>query len=445
MEHQMYRFAMRDLVEWKSNPQRKPLIIEGARQVGKSWLMEEFGSSHYRQLLKVNFDKDEKNLHFGHLESIFAGDLHPERIISALELEYDISIDSKDTLLIFDEVQEIPRALTSLKYFAEDAPQYHILAAGSQMGIALHQGTSFPVGKVSFLKLHPLNFDEFLYATGKQRFVDLLYARDWQLIHTCKESYLEALREYYFIGGMPEVVAAFAEDHDFRRARTLQLELLKGYRIDYSKHAPALLNARIQEVLTSIPRHLAKENKKFVWSAIRSGARSRDFELAVQWIVDCAQAFKVPNLQQPYLPIKTYYDPETFKLYLHDVGLLGAMCGIDPQSVLDGNSFLREFNGTLTEQYVLQQLKYLADNDPFMSGPAYWTGALSEVDFVVQVSSMIIPIEVKASYNLRSKSLQAYLEKYKPEKAFRASLWDYRVRENFTEIPLFAILHLNSL
>jgi predicted AAA+ superfamily ATPase len=441
----MDRFAMERLEEWKRSAERKPLIIEGARQVGKSWLMEEFGSKQYQQTLTVNFDKDESNPRAGRLEAIFSGDLHPKRIISALELEYNVSIDPHETLLVFDEVQETPRALTSLKYFAENAPQYHILAAGSQMGVALHQGTSFPVGKVSFLKLHPMNYDEFLYATDRQRFADLLRTRDWELINTFKEVYLDALKEYYFIGGMPEVVARFAKDRDFYQARTLQKELLEGYRKDYSKHAPALLNARIQDVLSSIPRHLAKENKKFVWSAIRSGARSRDYELAVQWIVDCAQAYKVPLLEQAYLPVGFYCDQDAFKFYLHDVGLLGAMCAVDPRSILEGNKLLREYRGTLTEQYVLQQLKYLAENNPFMSDPAYWTGVKAEVDFVIQMEGTIVPLEVKASYNLRSKSLQAYINKYKPEKAFRASFGDYRVREEFTEIPLFALLHLNSL
>ncbi len=441
----MYRFAMKRLEEWKASVNRKPMIIEGARQVGKSWLMKEFGTRQYQQTLTVNFDKDKINSRAGRLEAIFSSDIHPRRLISALELEYGIAIEPSETLLIFDEVQEAPRALTSLKYFAEDAPEYHILAAKSQMGIALHQGTSFPVGKVSFLKLHAMNFDEFLHATDRQRFADLLQAGDWQMINEFKDTYLEALREYYLIGGMPEVVASFAQEHDFHRARTLQTELLNGYRKDYSKHAPALLNARIQDVLNSIPRHLAQENKKFIWSAIRSGARSRDYELAVQWIVDCAQAYKVPHVEQASFPLESYSNQETFKFYLHDVGLLGAMCGVDPRSILEGNKLLREYRGTLTEQYVLQQLKYLIENDPLMSGPAYWTGAKAEVDFIIQMEGAIAPLEVKASYNLRSKSLQAYINKYKPAKAFRASLWDYRVREEFTEVPLFAILHLNNL
>ncbi len=441
----MYRFAMKRLEEWKSSAYRKPMIIEGARQVGKSWLMEEFGDKQYKHTLKVNFDRDETNSRAGRLESIFSGDLNPKRLISALELEYAANINPDETLLIFDEVQETPRALTSLKYFSEDAPEYHILAAGSQMGIALHQGTSFPVGKISFLKLHPMNFDEFLYATDRKRFAELLVSGDWQMIGTFKNIYLDALKEYYFIGGMPEVVASFAMKRDFYMARKLQKELLSGYRKDYSKHAPALLNARIQDVLSSIPRHLARENKKFIWSAIRSGARSRDYELAVQWIIDCAQGYKVSHLDQIYAPLKSYIDQETFKFYLHDVGLLGAMCGVDPKSILEENSFIREYRGTLTEQYVLQQLKYLAENDPMLSGPAYWTGAKAEVDFILQMEGTIVPLEVKASYNLKSKSLQAYINKYHPEKAFRASLWDYRVREEFTEIPLYAILHLKNL
>jgi len=435
---------MRRLEDWKSSPHQKPLLIEGARQVGKSWLMKEFGAANYHQTLKVDFNQDEDNPHAGRLQTIFSGDLHPERIIAALELEYDISIDPDNTLLIFDEIQEVPRALTSLKYFNEDAPQYQILAAGSQMGITLHQGASFPVGQVSSLKLYPMNFDEFLYATERKRFAELLDAGDWQMAETFKETYREALIEYYLIGGMPEVVAGFCRDRDFRQARITQLELLKGYRRDYSKHAPALLNARIQEVFNSIPQHLAKENKKFVWGAIRPGARSRDFELAVQWIVDCAQAYKVPLLEQPIQPIETYCNQEIFKLYLHDVGLLCAMYGVDPQIALDEDSVFREFKGTLTEQYVLQQLEYLIENDPFMSGPAYWTGAKSEVDFIIQANGLVVPIEVKATFNLKSKSLQAYINKYHPEQAFRTSLHGYHVREDFTDIPLFAILHVTS-
>jgi predicted AAA+ superfamily ATPase len=436
---------MKELATWKDSIGRKPLIIEGARQVGKTWLMKEFGAERYRRTLIVNFDQNDTNPHAAHLASIFNQDLNPTRIVTALQLEYDVSIDAESTLLVFDEIQELPRALTSLKYFNEDAPQYHILAAGSQMGIALHQGTSFPVGKVSFLKLQPLNFDEYLIATGRERFVELLGSSDWSTIATFRQTYLEALKEYYFIGGMPEVVAGFRENHDYHQARIHQLEIIEGYRNDYSKHAPALLNARIQDTLTSIPRHLGKENKKFVWGAIRSGARSRDFELAVQWIVDCAQAYRVANLQQPYVPIETYYDQSAFKLYLHDVGLLGAMCGIDPRSILEGNQIIREYRGTLTEQYVLQQLKYLAANDPFMVGPAYWTGERAEVDFVIQKSGLVIPLEVKSAWNLKSKSLFAYIDKYHPPQAIRVSSSDYRVRKELIEVPLFAILHLDNL
>lgn len=424
---------------------RKPLVIEGARQVGKTWLMKEFGKTHYKQTLVVNFDQDDTNSHAARLGGIFSQDLHPERIIAALELEYNTTINADTTLLIFDEIQEVPRALTSLKYFNEDAPHYHIIAAGSQMGIALHQGSSFPVGNVSILKLHPLNFDEFLTATNRGRFVELLNAQDWQMIAALKEHYLQALKEYYFTGGMPEVVCGFAQNSDFHEVRVAQLELVKGYRRDYSKHANALLATRLQDLLSSIPRQLAKENKKFVWGAIRSGARSREYELAVQWLVDCAQAYKVANVELPFLPLATYCDQSAFKLYLHDVGLLGALCGSDPRSLLDGNDILREYRGTLTEQYVMQQLAYLIDSDPFATGPAYWTGTISEVDFVVQLGDLIVPIEVKATWNLKSKSLFAYIDKYRPKAAFRLSQWDYRPRDNFTELPLYALLHIRRL
>ena len=340
----MYRYAIENLKKWKESKYRKPLIIEGARQVGKTWLMKEFGRLFYADTVYVNFDSNPR------IEGLFSSDLQPDRIIIGLELYSGRKIDPKNTLLIFDEVQEVPRALASLKYFCEDSPEYHIVCAGSLLGIALHSGTSFPVGKVDFLKLYPLSYKEFLMATGNERFAGLLESADFQMVTNFKYSFIDALKQYYFVGGMPEAVLRFSENRDFSEVREIQKRILDAYEQDFSKHAPNEIVPKIRMVWNSIPSHLAKENKKFIYGLVREGARAKDYEMAIMWLSDCGLVHKVSRVNVPNLPLKAYEDLKAFKLFLVDVGLLGCMAGLKRGSLLDGNDMFKECKGALTEQ-----------------------------------------------------------------------------------------------
>ena len=426
----MKRFAMEKLIAWKNSKYRKPMIIRGARQVGKTWLMKEFGKQEFEKVAYINFDQNTR------MRGIFEGDLNIERLILALSAETGVSINAEDTLIIFDEVQEVPRALTSLKYFNENAPEYAIVAAGSLLGVALHQGTSFPVGKVDFLDLYPLNYKEFLCALGEERFANLLDSDDISMITAFKEKYIDRLKEYYFIGGMPEVVNDFVLNKDFNRVREIQNSLLNYYQQDFSKHAPNMLVPRLNMVWNSIPMQLAKENKKFIYGQLREGARAKDFELAIQWLEDCGLIHKVERISKPGLPLKAYMDLSAFKIYLSDVGLLSAMGELSAQVIVDGNKIFTEFKGALTEQYVLQQLISQLNVHAY-----YYSAEKSrgEVDFLVQGSSSVVPIEVKAEENLQAKSLKAFVEKYNPQYAVRTSMSDYREESWLTNIPLYNI------
>ena len=304
----MYRIAMEQLLKWKSNTRRKPLIIEGARQVGKTWLMKEFGKQAYDSTVYINFDSNSQ------MSALFAADLDVKRLIFGLELYSGQKIDPDHTLLIFDEVQEVPRALTSLKYFCENAPQYHIICAGSLLGIALHEGTSFPVGKVDFLKLYPLSFKEFLMATGKERYAELLNSGDFSLITSFKQTYIDALKYYYFVGGMPEAVQCFAEDSDFAEVRVIQKRILAAYEQDFSKHAPNEIVPKIRMLWNSIPSQLAKENKKFLYGLVREGGRAKEYETAIMWLIDCGLVHKVSRVNAAGIPLKAYEDLKAFKL-----------------------------------------------------------------------------------------------------------------------------------
>lgn len=426
----MKRFAMEKLIAWKNSKYRKPMIIRGARQVGKTWLMKEFGKQEFEQVAYINFDQNTR------MRGIFEGDLNIERLILALSAETGVSINAEDTLIIFDEVQEVPRALTSLKYFNENAPEYAIVAAGSLLGVALHQGTSFPVGKVDFLDLYPLNYKEFLCALGEERFANLLDSDDISMITAFKGKYIDRLKEYYFIGGMPEVVNDFVLNKDFNRVREIQNSLLNYYQQDFSKHAPNMLVPRLNMVWNSIPMQLAKENKKFIYGQLREGARAKDFELAIQWLEDCGLIHKVERISKPGLPMKAYMDLSAFKIYLSDVGLLSAMGELSAQVIVDGNRIFTEFKGALTEQFVLQQLISQLNVHAY-----YYSAEKSrgEVDFLVQGSSSVVPIEVKAEENLQAKSLKAFVKKYNPKYAVRTSMSDYREESWLTNIPLYNI------
>ncbi|MCM1103398.1 MAG: ATP-binding protein [Clostridium sp.] len=426
----MYRTAMEKLYQWKESKRRKPLIIEGARQVGKTWLMKEFGREAYADTVYINFDANPG------MAELFAPDLHIDRLVTGMELYIGRKIDPEHTLLIFDEVQEVPRALSSLKYFCENAPQYHIICAGSMLGIALHEGTSFPVGKVEFLSLYPLSFREFLMATAGSRFAQLLDSRDYGMIAAFKQTYIDALKQYYFVGGMPEAVQSFAEEKDFQEVREIQKRILAAYEQDFSKHAPNEIVPKIRMLWNSIPSQLAKENKKFIYGLVREGARAKEYETALMWLCDCGLVHRIGRVNASGIPLKAYEDLKAFKLFLVDVGLLGCMAGLHRRTLLDGNALFVEFKGALTEQYVCQQLRTMED-----VGVYYYTNdrASCEVDFVIEVNEQIIPLEVKAEVNLKAKSLKTYRERFHPEISVRASMADYREEDWLINLPLYAI------
>ena len=426
----MYRIAIEKLYKWKNSKRRKPLIIEGARQVGKTWLMKEFGKQAYADTVYINFDSNSR------MADLFSADLDTDRLIMGLELYAGRKINPENTLLIFDEVQEVPRALASLKYFYENAPQYHIVCAGSLLGIALHQGTSFPVGKVDFLKLYPLSFSEFLMATGNERFAELLKKQDYEMITSFKQTYIDALKHYYFVGGMPEAVQSFAESKDFNEVRAIQKRILAAYEQDFSKHAPNEIVPKIRMLWNSIPSQLARENKKFIYGLVREGGRAREYETAIMWLSDCGLVHKVSRVNAAGIPLKAYEDLKAFKLFIVDVGLLGCMTGLRQRTLLDGDDLFVEFKGALTEQYVCQQLKTIED-----LGVYYYTNdrGSCEIDFVVDTGEHIVPIEVKAETNLRAKSLKTYRERFEPELSVRTSMADYKKEDWLLNLPLYAI------
>ena len=431
----MKRYAMQELMDWKNRPDRIPLIIRGARQVGKTWLTKEFGKREFSSVAYINFDNNER------MESLFRGNYDIDRLVAGLQIESGVSICSKNTLLIFDEIQEVPRAIASLKYFRENASEYSIIAAGSLLGVALHEGTSFPVGKVDFMDLYPMSYLEFLEAMGKEDLVKLLNAGDWELICAFKSTYIDLLKQYYFIGGMPEAVNAFVTRKDYNEVRRIQNRLLVSYEQDFSKHAPNESVPRIRMLWDSVPAQLAKENKKFIYGLIRQGARAKEFELAMQWLLDCRLIYKTNRIVKPGMPLAAYQD-NGFKLYLLDVGLLAAKSNLDVKSLLEGNKIFEEFKGALTEQYVHQQL--IASLDIRLH---YWSTqkGMAEVDFVFQQGADVIPLEVKAEENLKARSLKSYVEKYSPLFAIRTSMSDYRKEDWLTNMPLYAIGVVNKL
>lgn len=428
----MKRNALKQLCNWQNSSRRKPLIIRGARQVGKTWLMKEFGKQNFKNAVYINFDSNPE------MAALFEGSLDVPRLISGLQIYAGEKIVPEKTLLIFDEVQEVPRALTSLKYFCEDAPEYAVISAGSLLGVALHQGTSFPVGKVDFLDLYPMGFTEFLEAAGHENLSELLRSRDWSMITAFKEKYIELLRYYYFIGGMPEAVQTFISENDLKAVRKIQKNILSAYEQDFSKHAPAETVSRIRMVWQSIPAQLAKENRRFVYGVLRKGARAKDFELAIQWLRDCGLIEQVIRVSKPAVPLSAYAD-EGFKMYVADVGLLGAMSGLDAGTLLQGNRLFSEFKGALTEQYIAEQLRSELGIKPF-----YWSAerATAEVDFIFQSGMELYPLEVKAEENLKAKSLKVYTEKYAPPLAIRTSMSDFRKENRLVNLPLYAISQL---
>jgi hypothetical protein len=426
----MKRKLLENLVEWKNRKAHKPLILEGARQVGKTWLMQEFAKTQYKKVAYINFDRNLK------MRETFETDLDTKRLITAIGLDAEFKITPEDTLIIFDEIQECPRAITSLKYFNEDAPEYDIIAAGSLLGVAHHTGTGFPVGKVEFLRLYPLSFTEFLDAMGKEQYVELIEKQDFEMIKIFSNKFEDLLKQYCYIGGMPEVVQNFVNNGDFNQVRTIQKRILSAYERDFSKHIPANTVEKARMLWNSIPTQLAKENKKFIYNAIKKGARAKEFETALTWLRNNGLIYQVHKITKPGLPIGAYADLDAFKLFVLDVGLLGALSGLEAKTILGKYEIFQEFKGAIAEQYVLQQFKTIDDMPIY-----YWTNetSRSEVDFVIQRESKVIPVEVKAATNLKARSLKIYMEQFKPELAIRTSLADYKKIENLVDIPLYAI------
>ncbi len=425
----MKRTALLTLQAWKTKQTRKPLIIQGARQVGKTWLMKSFGQTEFEQTAYFNFENQQE------LRKLFERSLQPEILLKGMSIIAGFQIYPKTCLIILDEIQACPLAITSLKYFHEELPETYILAAGSLLGVSIHQGVSFPVGKVEFMSLQPFSFTEFLLATGHSQLIDSLKANNETLIEAFETKYIELLKSYLFVGGMPEAVKLYSQGASLSEIRKLQSEILSAYENDFSKHAPINLLPRIRLIWNSIVSQLSKENSKFIFNVLRPGARAKDFELALEWLKDAGLIHKITRITKSGIPLTAYADWNDFKLYFVDVGLLGALAQIPEQILLNGNSLFTEFKGVLTEQFVLQQL-LVNELIPF-----YWRpeNAQAEVDFVIQKGIHIIPIEVKSGTSLQAKSLWVYSQKYKPKICVRTSLKLYEINDWVTDIPLYRL------
>ena len=425
----MERSIYSSLKKWKESPTRKPLILQGARQVGKTYILKEFGAREYSEVVYINCDDNND------MQNMFV-DYDVDRIIRSLSAISGISIKPSTTLLILDEIQEVERGLASLKYFCEKAPEYHVAVAGSLLGITLHEGTSFPVGKVDMLYMYPMDFEEFLLAMGKEQLVELLRNNSWAALTPLRGMLTELLRQYYFVGGMPEAVKAYVERGDIWEVRSIHSKIIDAYRNDMSKHVPKQQVQRINMVWNSIPSQLARDNKKFIYGALRKGARANDFEIAIQWLVDSGLVHKVHRISKPVVPLKFYEDMASFKLFLLDCGLLGALSETPPEQILIGDNVFEEYKGAFTENYVLQQLKSLPRTFVY-----YYSNDNStlEIDFVVQHDAHIIPIEVKAEENLRAKSLRQFVTDNAGLHGVRFSMSDYREQDWLTNVPLWAV------
>lgn len=425
----MERKGLKQLLEWKTRQNRKPLIMYGARQVGKTWLMKEFAAKAFNKSVYINFEDEDR------LTNLFEQDFDIDRILATISLVLDTDIND-DTLLILDEIQAVKRGVTALKYFAEKAPHMHVIAAGSLLGIAQHRGDSFPVGKVDSFYLHPMDFEEFLLATGRQRMADALRAQQWSVVNGSRKLFEQALREYYFVGGMPAVVNSFINDQNFDEVRRLQRDIIDNYERDFSKHAPNNEVPRIGMVWHSILGQLAKENRKFIYGAIKEGGRAKEFELAIQWLTEAGLVHKVPRIKKGELPLSAFEDFGAFKLFLLDVGLMCAMAGVSATTVIEGNQLFTTAKGALTEQYVCQQLESL--RDLFIG---YWSADNSrgEIDFLIQYGEKVIPIEVKAEENLKSKSLRVFVQNTPGLLGVRFSMSNYREQDWMTNYPLYCL------
>lgn len=425
----MYRNIIEQLREWKNKEGRKPLILAGARQVGKTYILRKFGEEEFDNVVYVNCEDNvlAKNL--------FVQDYNMQRIVLALGAIAGQSIEAGKTLIILDEIQEAPRGLSVLKYFCENAPQYHVAVAGSLLGITMHRGESFPVGKVDILHIYPMTFDEFLLAKGNRQLVDILRSKDWVTIKLLKSEYIKALREYYFVGGMPEAVGKFIETNDAVKVREIQKNILYTYQKDISKHVPTSESNRINMVWQSMPSQLVKENKKFIYGVAKPGGRAKDFEVAIQWLMDAGLVYKVERVNEAKMPLKFYVDISSFKLFLLDCGLLGAMSETPPEKLLLAENGMEESKGAFTENYVMSQLVATHDTSVFY----YSNDAKLEIDFLIQHGNEIVPIEAKAEENLRAKSLSTFVASHSEMHGLRFSMSDYREQDWMTNVPLYAI------
>jgi predicted AAA+ superfamily ATPase len=426
----MYRIKIKELINWKLSNNRKPLIVQGARQVGKTWLIKEFGKAHFKQMVYVNFEDEVR------LQDLFLQDFNSKRIITTLEIYFQIKISPENTLIVFDEIQSAQKGVTSLKYFCENAPEYYLIASDSLLGMNLHNKISFPVGKVDFLYLYPMNFYEFLLAVNEMGLAQILETKQWDLLPVFAIKFIEYLKYYFYIGGMPEVVNDFVMNRDWKKVRQIQKKILIAYENDFSKHAPKEEIQRLNMIWNSIPAQLGKENKKFIYGILREGARAKEFEMAIQWLVSSGLLIKTHRISKPAMPLMAYQDLFTFKLYLNDLGLLSAMANLDIKTLVDEHTLFTEFKGALTEQFVIQQLR--AEEIDVIT---YWTNdrSTAEVDFIVQHNGEIIPIEVKATENLKAKSLRLFCEKFNFQNAIRTSLSHYRKESWLMNVPLYII------
>ncbi|GAB1414816.1 ATP-binding protein [Paludibacter sp.] len=427
----MYRTNINKLRKWRILPNRKPLVLLGARQVGKTWLLQEFGKSEYKQIAYINFE------HANAPKGIFEMDFDIDRLITILNAYCKLNITPDDTIIIFDEIQEAPKGITALKYFYENAPEYHVVAAGSLLGLNIHTGESFPVGKVDFLKLFPMSFFEFLLAMNEEGIAKLIEQKDFDSLSFFHHKLLNYLRYYLYIGGMPEVVNNFVKNRDWQMVRTIQNQILTSYQKDFSKHAPKEILPRINMVWESIPVQLSKENKKFLYGVIKEGSRAKDYEIAIQWLIDAGLLHKVNNVAKPALPLAAYKELSAFKLYHNDVGLLSAMSRLSSKTIVDGNEVFTEFKGALTEQFVFQQL---VQNEGLSIHYFTFENSKYEIDFLLQTpDDNIIPVEVKSGENLRAKSFNRFYQKYKPQNAIRTSSNPYKQEDWLINLPLYAI------
>ncbi len=432
----MERILTKKLLKWRDGKRRKPLIIHGARQTGKTWLMKDFGKRFFEDMVYISFDNNPD------ASAIFEQDYDIKRIISSLKILHGHNFQAENTLIILDEIQECPRALTALKYFCEEAPEYYIVGAGSLLGLALHQGTSFPVGKVDFLHIYPMNFNEFVMAVENRELFDALKDLDFGILNSFSNKLTDILKRYYYVGGMPEAVLTYKETGDMTEVRRIQNNLLIYYESDFSKHAPAKQIPRIQMVWDSIPSQLAKENRKFIYGLIREGARAKDYELAIKWLEDYGLIIKSRRVKKLGLPLISYAEQSSFKLYMMDTGLLCAKGRLSAETIISGNRIFEEFKGALTEQFIAQELSS-NENELYYFSTDNSTG---EIDFIVQTKEGCVPVEVKAEENLKAQSLKAFCRKHEPKTAIRTSLSGYREQEWMVNVPLYMFAsYINSL